>query len=237
MVELNEMRDLSFESPPKYPEKECYSACIAYVEKTLRETNLEDLQKGNKFFYFSESLNDPCLTRPLLIKESLVPGAYAEVAVLLLKAIEHAPDNAIRDGWIFPALFSMHQYLELTMKDSIRYFTYHSGECDFWSVPYSEGHNLQKLWNQLKPLIPEQDEKVFNIIFPLLQDLDRISDCSMAFRYPFGIGHEGNICTYQYKDHKNETINLVDSKTLLKRFLQLYRVFEGINALAQESSN
>lgn len=237
MVEQNEMFDLSLESRPKLPEKECFSACIAYVEETLKGNDLEDLKKGDKFFNSSESLDDPCLNRPLLIKESLVAGAYAEVAVLLLKEIEHAPNNAIRDGWILPALFSMHQYLELIMKDSIRYFTCHSGECDFWSVPYPEEHNLQKLWNQLKPLIPQQDEKLFNIIFALLQDLDRISACSMAFRYPFGIGNDGNICIYQYMDRKYETINLVDSKTLLKRFLQLYRVFEGINALAQESSN
>ena len=105
MEELNEMCDLSFESQPMQPEKECYSACIVYVEKSLKGMNLEELKKGDKLFNSSESLSDPCLNRPLVIRESLVVGAYAETAVLLLKAIMHAPNNAIRDGWLLPALF------------------------------------------------------------------------------------------------------------------------------------
>ena len=83
MEELNEMCDLSFESQPMQPEKECYSACIVYVEKSLKGMNLEELKKGDKLFNSSESLSDPCLNRPLVIRESLVVGGYAETAVLL----------------------------------------------------------------------------------------------------------------------------------------------------------
>lgn len=237
MEELNEMCDLSFESQPMQPEKECYSACIVYVEKSLKGMNLEELKKGDKLFNSSESLSDPCLNRPLVIRESLVVGAYAETAVLLLKAIMHAPNNAIRDGWLLPALFSMHQYLELVMKDSIHYFKCNTGGISYSETGYGLIHKLETLWDELKSLLPEPNDEKLDIVSSLLKELDSISDNSMAFRYPFKSDRAGNITAYTHTDDNGDNLLLIDCNTLLERFMQLYGFFEGINALAQESSN
>ncbi|MBR7017257.1 MAG: hypothetical protein IKH99_00225 [Prevotella sp.] len=144
--------------------------------------NILPLKKTDKFLEESNNLNDSFLNRCISINEIHLSEAYMNTAIILLAMIQMTNSNGIRDGLIYPALFSFRHYLELTMKDSLNHFN-ESGELDA-SVTRRE-HSLVNLWNDLAIYIEEGESK--DIMIKLMNEVNMIDPVSERFRYPYEI--------------------------------------------------
>lgn len=186
------------------------------------------LKKSDRFFNDSENLNDTFINRGTIINETHFPDSYFYTSMLLITMMQITNSNSIRDGLIYPALFSFRHYLELTLKETLNLF-----EC---SGHLSEEvilreHSIQKLWNKIKtfPLIDDGPE--IEIVQNLLFEFNRIDPNGELFRYPYEIGKEG------YKLTSSLPSGLYEIRTLKETMIKVYRFLDGINTLAYEYSN
>lgn len=186
------------------------------------------LKKSDRFFKDSENLNDTFINRGTIINEAHFPDSFFYNSMLLITMMQITNSNSIRDGLIYPALFSYRHYLELTLKETLNMF-----EC---SDHLSEEvilreHSIQKLWNKIKtfPLIDDGPET--EIVQNLLFEFNRIDPNGELFRYPYEIGKEGD------KLPSSLPSGLYEIKTLKETMIKVYRFLDGINTLAYEYSN
>ena len=96
-----------------------------------------------------------------LDSDMFIQDGYASASAILLTLIRLSKDGYLRECYIFPAIFCLRQYLELSMKDSILFFrlrrkVVYAGEANL------EGHDLALLWNNLKMYIDKYDSQVEN---------------------------------------------------------------------------
>lgn len=188
--------------------------------------NLPPLRKTDKFLEGSKNLNDSFLNRSIDINEAHFPEAYINTAIILLQIIIMTNNNGIRDGLIYPALFSFRHYLELTMKDSLNHFNnLHSSHVV--KEVQDRDHNLKNLWKALLPHIgPGED---MDIMQKLIYEVNNIDPTSEIFRYPYEIDDNGN----KRLPHIDQT-RLNDVVKLKRVMLKMYRFMDGINWLAHE---
>lgn len=153
-----------------------------------------------------------------------IQKGYANSSALLLTIIRLSNNLFLRECYIFPALFCLRQYLELTMKDSILFFRLRkrgasAGESNL------EGHNLVVLWNDLKQYFDRHVSDVGNIE-RLVEELNAYDRNGELFRYG---------CSLTKRVLKRDTkMPLVDVNILYNRVIQLYSFFEGINSWARD---
>ena len=133
--------------------------------------------------------------------------------------------NGIRDGLIYPALFSFRHYLELTMKDSLNYFSLHSSHVA--KEVQDRDHNLKNLWKALLPHIGTGE--VVDIMQKLIYEVNNIDPTSETFRYPYEIDENSN----KRLPHIDQT-RLNDVVKLKSVMLKMYRFLDGINSLAYD---
>ena len=182
--------------------------------------NIPPLKRNDRLFVISGNLHDSYINRGVALNECHFPDAYMNTAFLLLTMIEWTNTNSIRDGLIFPALFSFRHYLELTMKDSLNRFE--NNVLDEYVI--KREHNLCKLWTKLSAYVGEGEEK--NIIHNLLFELNRFDINGELFRYPYEIGENWE------KLSSSLPSNLYDIKKLKTTMLKMFRFMEEINTLA-----
>lgn len=159
-----------------------------------------------------------------LDSDMYIQNGYASSSALLLTIIRLSNNRFLRECYIFPALFCLRQYLELTMKDSILFFRLrrkmaYAGESNL------EGHDLVLLWNNLKKHFDKCDS-IVNNIERLIIELNFFDSNGELFRY-------GSSLTKKVLN-KNVEIPLVDVNTLYDRVIQLYSFFEGVNSWARD---
>ena len=121
--------------------------------------NVPKLSKGDRLFVESNNPIYSYINNSDSNNEIMMPNGYISVSILLLSLIRFSKSNLVKDSYIFPALFCLRQYLELTMKKSILRFR--NGE----TRPYDgEGkfktHDLFELWIKLKKHINQIDDTV-----------------------------------------------------------------------------
>jgi len=189
--------------------------------------NVPPLKKTDKFLEGSRNLNDPFLNRGIIINEVHLPDAYINTAMILLQMIIMTNSNGVRDGLIYPALFSFRHYLELTMKDSINYF---SNSLEVSKDVLRREHNLKTLWKSLLPYIGEGEE--VDIMQKLIFEVNNIDSTSETFRYPYEIDDNG-----MRRLPKIDQTRLNDVVKLKKIMLKMYRFMDGINSLAHDCNN
>lgn len=189
--------------------------------------NIPPLKKSDKFLEESHNLNDSFLNRGISINEAHFPEAYMDTAIILLRLILMTNSNGIRDGLIYPALFSFRHYLELTMKDSLNHFA--SSEKVVPEVQARE-HNLKILWKALLPYIGKGEE--VDIMQKLIFEVNNVDSTSETFRYPYEVDEYGN----KRLPHIDQT-RLNDVVKLKRVMLKMYRFMDGINGLAHDSNN
>jgi len=183
--------------------------------------NLPPLKKSDKFLEGSENLNDSFLNRGVYINEAHFPEAYINTAIILLQIILMTNSNGFRDGLIYPALFSFRHYLELTMKDSLNYFSNTNSSLVVKEVQDRE-HNLKNLWKALLPFVGEGEDVD-------IMEVNNIDPKSETFRYPYELDENGE----KRLPHIDQT-RLNDVVKLKKVMLKMYRFFDGIHFLAIE---
>lgn len=152
-----------------------------------------------------------------------IQNGYASASAMLLTLVRLSKDRYIRECYIFPIMFCFRQYLELTMKDSILYLRLkrtivNSGESNL------EGHDLLKLWNNLKMYFDKNDSTIKNVQ-RIIEELNSVDNNGEVFRY-------GSSLTKRVLN-KNVEMPLIDVDILYDRILQLYGFFEGINIMAR----
>ena len=153
-----------------------------------------------------------------------IQNGYASSSALLLTVIRLSKNRFLKECYIFPALFCLRQYLELTMKDSILFFRLrrrraYAGESNL------EGHDLTVLWNNLKMYFDECDSQINNIE-KLIVELNFFDSNGELFRY-------GRSLTKKVLN-RNVEMPLIDVDILYERVIQLYRFFEGVNSWARD---
>ena len=152
--------------------------------------------------------------------EVTIQNGYASAAYILTKLINYSKDNFIKESIIYPAMFCLRQYIELSMKDSLYKF-----RCNRKSARRGEsnleGHHLLPLWNELKTHIDVIDTEV-NGVESILHELENIDKSGTLFRYNKTFA----------KDEQQCYLPIIDTKKLQIRILQIYRFFEGVNELA-----
>ena len=188
--------------------------------------NIPILSKKDRLFVESENPIDTYINNTVSNNDIMMPNGYISVSILLLKLIQHSNSNLVKDSYIFPALFCLRQYLELTMKKSLLRFR--NGE----TKPYEgEGtfitHDLIELWNKLKKHIDQIDEHV-ECIEQIVKELNEVDNDGTAFKYDNALN-----TIVRNKDQKKLN-NLYDVDTLIVRILQLYSFFDGIDYLSYE---
>ena len=152
--------------------------------------------------------------------EVTIQNGYASAAYILTKLINYSENNFIKESYIYPAMFCLRQYIELSMKDSLYKF-----RCNRKSARRGEsnleGHHLLPLWNELKTHIDVIDTEV-NGVESILHELENIDKSGTLFRYNKTFA----------KDEQQSYLPIIDTKKLQIRILQIYRFFEGVNELA-----
>ena len=186
--------------------------------------NLPPLRKTDKFLEGSKNLNDSFLNRSIGINEAQFPEAYINTAIILLQIIMMTNSNGIRDGLIYPALFSFRHYLELTLKDSLNH---HLGFLQVAKEVIDREHNLNTLWRSLRPYIGEGDE--VDIMQKLIYEVNNVDPTSETFRYPYEVDEAGNKRLPQI-----DQTRLNDVAKLKRTMLKMYRFLDGINWQAHE---
>lgn len=179
-----------------------------------------NLNNDDTLFIKRDDNHSCCIDSDLYIQ-----NGYASSSAILLTLIRLSKNRFIRECYIYPALFCLRQYLELTMKDSILFFRLrrkmvYAGELNL------EGHNLALLWKNLKMYIGKHDPQVNNIE-RLITELNFFDSNGELFRY-------GSSLTKKVLN-KNVEMPHIDVDILYDRIIQLYSFFEGVNSRARNA--
>jgi len=188
--------------------------------------NLPILFKDDRLFVESDNPINSYINNIDSNNEIMMPNGYISVSILLLNLIRFSKSNIVKDSYIFPALFCLRQYLELTMKKSILRFRNgeirpYDGEVKF------KTHDLIGLWNKLKKHIDQIDESV-ECIEQIVNELNEVDNDGTAFKY------DNLLNTIVRNKDQKKLNNLYDIDTLIVRTLQLYSFFDGIDSLSYE---
>lgn len=215
--------------------KQIVNKMIYLAKKDISDISivLDKLTESDKIFIENKNLNSSIINRSININRVLVPESYISNSILLLDLILLSNENRIKDGYIFPALFSFRQYLELTMKDSIHNFMVALGECNDTQIGFKKKHSLKKLWDKLNTYILkfENDNIDLHNFGKLINELDNVDECSMAFRYSFQSDDKGNIIPNRFRRKSIDIHNLKNIE------LKMFCFIEGINDLSYEKAN
>ena len=163
---------------------------------------------------------------------SLIQG-YRATARHLLQELIKSEDWLQIDSIIYPALFVFRHYMELIMKDTLRYHRLINGEIDSDHVGFKNEHSLQRLWKELRPYLDETYKHEANYptdmatMDALLQEFESYDHGSFAFRYPYdGSKNKKKQIVYTLGFM---TINLANLQQVVDRTIAF---FDGINAHA-----
>lgn len=100
------------------------------------------------------------------------------------------------DSKIFPIIFIFRQYLELILKQTLRFEKLIKEEIQSDELGFKRIHSLEELWNELKPNIQSRykkyDQKTQDELFEkdviidnIILEFENLDGGSFAFRYPF----------------------------------------------------
>lgn len=195
-------------------------SCIKISDAASESLEVGPLKEGDSLFRRSENIEDSFLTNSRKAKGLFMLEGYINSALNLLNIIKESNGNLAKDSYVFPALFNFRQYLELTMKESISSFEKLGGQ-----YKDDKNHTLTSLWNSLSVFLDKGDKEL-PVVGKLIQEFDDKDRYSMAFRYPYQKGKEGEL------QQENSFNDLIDIENLRTKMLQLYRFFEGVSELA-----
>lgn len=195
-------------------------SCIKISDAASESLEVGSLKEGDSLFRRSENIEDSFLTNSRKAKGLFMLEGYINSALNLLNIIKESNGNLAKDSYVFPALFNFRQYLELTMKESISSFEKLGGQ-----YKDDKNHTLTSLWNSLYVFLDKGDKEL-PVVGKLIQEFDDKDRYSMAFRYPYQKGKEGEL------QQENSFNDLIDIENLRTKMLQLYRFFEGVSELA-----
>lgn len=187
-------------------------------------SNLPQLKENDIFFRERSNEIDPLLNRGETT-ELFLEEAYFRSSVILMESCRKSRYHNVKDGLYYPAMNSFRQYMENSMKSSWILYRLANGikaqEPDLKNI----GHNLTKIWNELKNYIGEITES--DIAFSkILEEFDTLGLANTYFRYQ-----------YKFENIKEPAFQVVDIDNILKRMKQIYVLLDGIDSDANEKYN
>lgn len=207
----------------KYVEREISREVIA-LDIDRKSLWRQPLKMGDKLLNPSDSMSAPVLGTPRPIREVQIEYCYFKASYTLFNLIKWSDNYNVKDGFLFPALFCLRQYVETAIKSSLYYFRLSSGEV----AEIEHTHSLSVLWKELSSYISPFNEEVA-CVESIIQELD--SYVHTAFRYQFAFDKD----TLSKDDYPNITTGGIDVTVLQERMIQIYHVLEGINELARQA--
>ncbi|AMA72761.1 hypothetical protein ACKE5C_11180 [Aneurinibacillus thermoaerophilus] len=113
---------------------------------------------------------------------------YKEAADNLVDLAIKSENIAVLDTYVFPIVFLYRQFLELSMKEIYLNYSEHSTEDKVKTIDKA-GHNLLRIWNEIKPLIQEgcnsnDDDKTIKVVEDYINQFHAFDKTSFTFRYP-----------------------------------------------------
>lgn len=207
----------------KYVEREISREVIA-LDIDRKSLWRQPLKMGDKLLNPSDSMSAPVLGTPRPIREVQIEYSYFKASYTLFNLIKWSDSYNVKDGFLFPALFCLRQYVETAFKSSLYYFRLSSGEI----AEIEHTHSLSDLWKELSSYISPVDEEV-TCVESLIQELD--SYVHTAFHYQFAFDKD----TLSKEDYPNITTGGIGVEVLQERMIQIYDVLEGINELARQA--
>ena len=160
----------------------------------------------------------------------MIINGFYDVAINALKGLMNKGVGE-KDSQIYPIIYNFRHYLELIIKQSIRYFRLIEHEIEDDEIGYKPNHSLKELWNILKVYLgkiedTDQDETI--AFDKLLNELDAIDKNSFAFRYHCDTGKKINDkIRLAIPDRKDISLN-----NLEKVIKKMHCYIEGISSLA-----
>ncbi len=124
--------------------------------------------------------------------ESLYANGFKAAADLVVQGYDSAKTPPYRDELFFPVAYLYRHYLELKMKELLRYGTeLHRIVVDH---EITEGHNLYKLWNATRNLLqdrwPGADPSPLKAMETVINEFHQADKSGQEFRYPTNLaGH------------------------------------------------
>lgn len=153
---------------------------------------------------------------------------YKKSTLILLEIISSSEEWLTKDSLVYPMLFNFRHYLEISMKDTLRYYRISNREINSCGVGFKTEHKLLEIWKELKQYLPHNED--FSKLECLLMSFDAVDHMSFSFRYPFDNPAKG-----EYSSKAKFIIDGViraDLDELSNNIKYLLEIFEGINLCA-----
>jgi len=173
--------------------------------------------------------------------EFLLIEGYREAAKELLKSL--LTDKNINwlkiDSKIYPIVFLIRHYIEIILKNTLRYYSIINDKAFSDEVGYTKGHSLKELWDLLRPYI-EDNYKYYSdelkseysdtneAVEKIINEINDLDKNSFSFRYAFeGANKINDKIKFAIKAPQ-----FIDLSNLNETFIRLINYLEGVNAEA-----
>lgn len=187
-------------------------------------------EKNDIFFKEPTDYNDLAVIGRFGDKNDfMIINGFYDIAINALKGLKNK-DVGEKDSHIYPIIYNFRHYLELIMKQSIRYFRLNEDEIADDEIGYDTNHSLKKLWNTLKVYlgkIEDTDQHETIAFDKLINELDIIDRNSFVFRYHCNTGKKNDKIKLTIPNAKDISLN-----NLEKVIKKMHCYIEGISSLA-----
>lgn len=190
--------------------------------------NIMPIRPHHKLFIDGDSC-DAMISRGLWLNQHLYQEGYIGVAIRLLDFIRLSDSNAVKDSYIFVALFCFRHYLELTMKDTLIHYYQDKAVLKIMECR----HNLVSLFREVMNLPNMHQDAETNAIENIINTIQGYDPTGTVFRYPYSINEQ----TGEIKPSIRPRIGLKDVRILKTRMMQLYNFFDGVNSMVLDYRN
>lgn len=194
-----------------------------FLDETLVSLVYGLPQLNENDIFFRKRLNgiDPLLNRGETT-EVFLEEAYFRASVILMESCRKSRYHNVKDGLYYPAMNCFRQYMENTMKSSWILYRLAKGIKTQKNDLKNFGHDLTKIWNELKVYICGVTTS--DIAFgKILEEFDTLGLGNTYFRYQ-----------YKLENIEEPAFQAVDIDNILKRMKQIYVLLDGIDSDANE---
>lgn len=169
--------------------------------------------------------------------EFLIIEGYREATrELLINLLEGENIDWLKiDSKIYPILFLFRHYIEVMLKDTIRYYNILTDKSLSDEVGYTQGHSLLSFWNELNPFlvsnlekrnesIRQESQNTNKVVESIISEIDTLDKGSFGFRYAFkGAKKINEPVVYSMPSFT------IDLHNLREVIIKMMNYFEGIN--------
>ncbi len=207
------------------------------------ELELGSPKNGDKIFIENEGLNYDYAsinrTKGIDNKHSeflIIEGYREATRELLINLLRDENIDWLKiDSKIYPIVFLFRHYIEVMLKNTVRYYNILNDKTFSSEVGYIKNHSLFYFWNELKPFLVNNFENydkslkqdclnTIHAVESIILEIDDLDKSSFGFRYAFkGVKKINDPIVYSMPSFTIDLNNLNDV------VIKVINYFEGIN--------